>query len=287
MWCLFQAVREQERGQLQKANTIAVAMDERQERMLVTYAACSGTDISAGILALLRHPGRNADMVATCVQKAVRHFCTSGKQHPTMNRVRARPKVMRHMEQHILDHVEMFSADGAANEQLAGRLHHPHVERSGQAQKLKRLKMIIRDKAHSARRLTSRTFCVDEVLNNILKMVLFNKPSIAKMLKHSRPCQEIFDGELKRQGTPGRPSGPGGAAGPTDLGFAKQRFDNTARPLSVVVWNLDALHSTCEMISRDASIDMQYRRLCQQFLGGLSEETILLLGMLGMQATRR
>ena len=39
-----------------------------------------------------------------------------------MNDVRKTHKVMRSTEKHILDHVEMFSADGAANEQLAGRL---------------------------------------------------------------------------------------------------------------------------------------------------------------------
>ena len=55
---------------------------------------------------------------------------------------------------HALQHVEMFSADGAANEQLAGRLLHPAVERAGTADKLPNVKMILRDKAHTARRLT-------------------------------------------------------------------------------------------------------------------------------------
>ena len=42
-----------------------------------------------------------------------------------MNKVRRAAMVDATTLQHILDHVEMFSADGAANEQLAGRLLHP------------------------------------------------------------------------------------------------------------------------------------------------------------------
>ena len=136
-------------------------MDERKDRLLVTYAACAGTDVPTGVLAQLRNPGRSADAVAFCVQAAVRRFCTKGKPHAHINKVRTTSKVMRRTEQHILDHVEMISADGAANEQLAGRLIHPRVERSGQTRKLNGLKMIIRDKARAARRLTSRTFCRD------------------------------------------------------------------------------------------------------------------------------
>ena len=77
-WCLFQTLREQERGRLAKAHTIAVAMDEREDRLLVTYAACAGTDVPTGVLAQLRNPSRSADAVAFCVQAAVRRFCTNG-----------------------------------------------------------------------------------------------------------------------------------------------------------------------------------------------------------------
>ena len=62
----------------------------------------------------------------------------------------------------ILGRVEMFSADGAANEQVAGRLLHPSVERGASGKTLTNLKMVLRDKARAARRLTQRTFNVDE-----------------------------------------------------------------------------------------------------------------------------
>ncbi len=106
-----------------------------------------------------------------------------------MSKVSRAPAVESTTLQHILDHVEMFSADGAANEQLAGRLLHPLVQRSSQAAvKLKNLKMVLRDKAHSARRLTMRTFAVDPKLEALHSIMLSASPSIAKMLRYSRPC---------------------------------------------------------------------------------------------------
>ena len=67
----------------------------------------------------------------------------------------------------ILERVEMFSADGAPNEQLAGRLLHTSVDRSSSAKKLPNLKMVIRDKVHATRRLTQRTFKVDALLAGV------------------------------------------------------------------------------------------------------------------------
>ena len=124
-WCILQAVQDQERAFLAKAKCISVAMDERKGRLLVTYAACRGTAVRSGVLAQLRSPGRSADMTAACVAAAARRLCTIRKPHPHMNKTRKAATIDSTTLQHILDHVEMFTADGAANEQVAGRLLHP------------------------------------------------------------------------------------------------------------------------------------------------------------------
>ena len=77
------------------------------------------------------------------------------------------PKQLGQKARRILDRVEMFSADAAANEQVAGRLLHPSVERGASGKTLPSLKMVIRDKAHAARRLTQRTFKVDDQLAGV------------------------------------------------------------------------------------------------------------------------
>jgi hypothetical protein len=201
-----------------------------------------------------------------------------------MNKPRVKATLLSKSMKHILNHIEMFSADGAGNEQLAGRLLHPRVERAMDVEKLPNLKMVIRDKAHATRRLSQRTFKVDKELDDILNIMLFKKKPhlttcIASMLRNSEPCAEVFQQEAKKQCQPsGAGSVPGGVV--LNLSFAKHRFDSTAKPLGICVWNLDAVISTCHIIVRDKSFDKQYRTLCQQFLDELSPERILLLGML-------
>ena len=236
--------------------------------------------MNSGVLAQIRSPGRTADEVAGCVAKAVQRFCTRRAPQKHTYKPKEPPRLVEAAARRILQRVEMFSADGAANEQLAGRLLHPAVERTGTADKLPNLKMILRDKAHAARRLTQRTFKVDPLLDDLQRIILFGVEdasggSVAKMLRDSGPCADIFKKEVERQ-----EQREGVAGVVTHLGYAKQRFDNTAKPLAVAVWNLDAVISSCDLIARDSAIRGQFRRVAETFLTMLSPETILLLGML-------
>ena len=42
-WCLFEALRDEERDMLARSATISIAMDERNDRLLVTYDASKNT----------------------------------------------------------------------------------------------------------------------------------------------------------------------------------------------------------------------------------------------------
>ena len=115
-WCLFEASRDEERRKLAGATSIGVAMDERKDRLLVSYAGCKQTDVTSGILAQIRNPGRTGAKVAQCVQRAVHRLCTRRQQHATMYKVAEAPEQMGQTARRILDRVEMFSADGASIE---------------------------------------------------------------------------------------------------------------------------------------------------------------------------
>ena len=138
-WCLLEALREEERGKLAGATTISIAMDERGNIILVTYAACKGVAVVSGILAQIRDPGRRSEEVAECVEHAVRRLCARRRPHAHMYKPKGAPKQLGQTARRILGRVEMFSADGAANEQVAGRLLHPSVERRGHRQELAQL----------------------------------------------------------------------------------------------------------------------------------------------------
>ena len=91
----------------------------------------------------------------------------------------------------------MFTADGASNEQLAGKMLHPESLRGDLALKLPSLRLVIRDKAHATRRLTERTFACDTCLERIMQAVVLGQGSASRLLKNSRRLQCIFEGRSK------------------------------------------------------------------------------------------
>ncbi len=275
-WCLWQALRDDERKFLRTADTVSIQMDERKARTLLTYAACQGTRVPRDVLAHYRHVNREAEDIARLVHKAVRHFCFFRQQHASTNSARSKPRLDKRAQRNIIHRIEMFSADGASAEQLAGRLLHPRVEREGAVEKLPRLKMILRDKAHSVRRLTQRTFKVDPVLTNILDELVTGVKPIAQMLHQSEPIAKVFWAELKRQERAS--AAPGDRV--RDLSWAKHRFDGVAKPLGVCMWNLDAVISTCTIVERGVNFKVEYRNSSRKFLDGLGPEKIILMGMM-------
>ena len=276
-WCLWEALRDSERVALAQASTIALAVDERKGRLLLSFTACApkGIDVTTGFLAQLQHQGANSVEVAACVRKAVRRLCTRRRPHPGINRLRTKPALVLQAERRILKRIEFFTADGAANEQLALRLLHPTSERTSKVDKLPGLKLILRDKAHASRRLTQRTFQADPLLKQLMEALLFSKNSIAKLLRFSGAFADIFAGEVQRQSRDGSSVGD-----VRNLSFAKQRFDSTAKPLGRCVWHLDALISTCHIVRDTQGMRTDAGRACNHFLNLLDAQAVVLLGML-------
>ena len=124
-WCLLEALRGEERDKLAGATAISIAMGERDNRLVVTYAACKGVEVVSGILAQIRDPGRRSEEVGDCVEHAVRRLCTHRRPHAHTYKPKEAPKQTGQTARRILGRVEMLSADCAANEQVAGRLLHP------------------------------------------------------------------------------------------------------------------------------------------------------------------
>ena len=78
-----------------------------------------------GSLAQIRDAGGTACGVAEAVHAAVVRFCTRRVLHPGLNAGRPRMAGNLEAQVHILKTIEMFTADGASKEQLAGKVLHP------------------------------------------------------------------------------------------------------------------------------------------------------------------
>ena len=278
-WCLFEASRDRELDFLKGAKCVSISSDERNGRLLVKYAASDDQlNVQYGCMALLRDAGGSAYDIAAAVHKAVERFCTRRVLHPGLNAGKPRRECNLPVQEHIRDRIEMFTADGAANEQLAARLLHPGSSRSN-CQKLPNLSMILRDKAHATRRLTERTFQADPNLDRNMQAVVTGETSVARLLKNSRLFQCIFEQEVCKQVRSGSAAGMQGSV--RDMSFAKQRFDSTAKPLGRCLLNLDAAISTMDIICRQRPTTSKEHRGGRDFLTLISEpRSLLLMGML-------
>ncbi len=278
-WCIAEAVRDSNRHFLSLAKHINLALDERDGRLLIKFRAVSADDqltVREGCLAVFRDAGMFADDIAKAIHSGIRRFCLTRRPHPGTNRVHCRPCLDNVSMERIKQNVTFFSADGAANMQLAGQLLHALSPRSSEnVQPLESLSFRIRDHAHAARRILSRTISVDPVLKRITDVLLFDKNSIARLLQNTRDFRKIFVDQTAKE-----THSQAGTAKATNFGFKKHRFDGVAQPLLRTTLHLDALMSTASIIGQTRQAGSKQSRGAKAFLHMLSDQAVLLLGML-------
>ncbi len=282
-WCLSEAIRDADRAFLASASTISISMGERKGRRMVRFAACAGkgsVEVGVGLLGQLQFGGKKADDIAQCVYTVMGPFCIRRRPAAGMNQVTMRATFHRGLYKKLLQRIEMFSADGASAEQIAGRLLHPTSARAAAVEKLPSLKMILRDKAHANRRITERTFCRDPQLARLANTLLFNKNSVAKLIRFSEQFANLFAQEVNHQTRRGHAASVKSKL--ANLSFTKQRFDSTAKPLGRCVMNLDALLTTCRIIRGTRERGSEAGQTCANFLNLIigQPEVILLMGMM-------
>ena len=276
-WCLYEAWREHELEFMASATTVSIMLDERHGRLLIKYAATNkNLDVRVGCLALMRDAGATSIDVVNAVHSAVARFCTRGKVHPGINKSTRNVDANSTVQEYIRQRVEMFTADGAANEQLAGKMLHPTSLRGDLETKLPNMRLVIRDKAHATRRITDRTIGADCVLEQILNVIVVGRPSVSRLLKNSRPIACMFESEVAKQERIA-----GVTSSVRNMSFAKQRFDSTAKPLGRCLLNLDAVISTMQIVCAQRQSGSSEYKAAANFLNLISEaRNLVLAGML-------
>ena len=281
--CLYEALRDTEVAFLGRAACVSLMLDERQGRLLIKHAASDRSlEVRWGVLAMMRDAGATAQDAAAAVHEAVRRICARRAVHPALRASRAAPRAHANAQEHIRSRIEMFTADGASNEQLAGRLLHPAALRRGAVEKLPALRLVLRDRAHATRRVAERTFAADALLDNIMQVMVTGPNSVARLLKNSRAFQVAFEAEVRRQVRPG--SAAELRSSVRNMSFAKQRFDSNAKPLGRAALNLDALISTMALILRQRNRNSKEGQGAANFLKALSPRNVLLMGMMADDA---
>ena len=202
IFCLAEAACERVRARLAAARSLTFHSDVSKNRLLLLCEMC-GYDLVPGH-GLLGTADLEDDPSAAGLTRAMLRILKD-LFTPLTGAPRA-PKAQTETDVQALAHVaniaEVFNADAAADEQLAGRMlqieicsnHNngggaPDGDGGGapaiSAAVFPNLKVVNKDKPHGARRITSRTWECDPYLAKIAEDVVMSSSSIAQMLQHS------------------------------------------------------------------------------------------------------
>ena len=182
-WCLSESVRLELRQKLIRADVVALHQDARQGVLLVRVTACCKRklEVTSAVLGVVRDFGTTAPDILEATSRIVEEALAPDPRHDDGIDAVADfwPKV------------EVYDADGASDEQLAGRIlvglmMHPATrQRSTLAPNLR---VVVRDRTHAATRIIKAPWSASEFLSQAF---LWFK-SFAKLLKHSPDLAKRF-----------------------------------------------------------------------------------------------
>ena len=274
-WCLYEAQRDTERKFLAKAVCMSIAQDAstRGSLLLTRYVACGPSlERVSGILRVADAKKiSGAPDLAKSVLRGIRAMATKRRPHAGMYEHAGPIKRLKGFADHLASITEVFVADGASDEQLAGRMLMKGSARGTLADTLPNLRLVVRDKPHRARLLLQRTLPKDAYISKLMTTLLWSRGSLAMLVKHSPQFQEKFKHHQLRHSPAGNPV--------KDLSYAKHRFDSTARPLGRMVVHFEALLQTAMDIVRERGPSTKEHQSANRALELLDTEAMLQLGM--------
>ena len=277
-WCLYEAMRDDERNFLRRADCMSVLQDSRGNDVLTRYVACGGgprkLEVRTGILQLQVGRAAGAVDLQRALLRSLKSMATKRKPHSNMYRTREEPSCDTALLDHLRSICEVYASDAAADEQLAGQMLRPDSGRTGCEAQLPNLRLVIRDAAHASRRLLSRTWCQDPYIKRLLDALLWNKNSLAKTIRYTRVFQDLFlHHQRERRTDPAQPI-------IKNLAFAKQRFDSLAKPLARLVQHFDSALDVVADILRERGRASPEHVNAARLVDILDSEAMLQMGML-------
>ena len=244
-FCLAETLRIQSRLRLLECNGLTLHSDASKGRLVLRGQGC-GAELKPVhvLLGCKKLEEFDAQGIVKCILSMLAEFCTpflhvdwfqdakhqeamgsaacpvqeapelTGQRNPT-SVPGSCPDLDKHLLKHVLQMVEVFNADAAADEQLAGQLLASDVSaivdaatfgaRRGDGvieamevatasfkQVFPNLKVINKDKPHGARRIVSRTFKCDPVLNNLVDKVFMSSDSIVQQIHFSDVVRHVY-----------------------------------------------------------------------------------------------
>ena len=183
-WCLKEAILAGLRERMRRAECIAVHQDGAGRHHAIMYTAVdSSLELTRDTLGIERDTGGNADAIAEAMTNVVIRFAT--KYDTSVQGVRAKPRTDEDLAVLIFEKTELFDADGASNEQLAGVLAAKGM--------FVNLKERVKDKTHASRRITGKAWSSDPRIWEVFDFLVAGKQSVTRLVENSDDIKSIFN----------------------------------------------------------------------------------------------
>ena len=278
-YCLAEGVRLVNMEILRKSVVVALHCDARKGRLAVRFTSCGGClkpwSGLLGTTSLVDKFSSDAIGISRAIKSIIDSACTTFLNVPRTNSP-VEPDLDTGIRDHIRTAVEVFNADAAADEQLAGRLLAGIRKCTDDDSRpyFPNVKIISKDKAHAARRITSRTWMRDAYLKQVAMGFVIGKHSISKRIHHS----EVFRARFGKN-TRVCANDVTAASQIKCLASANHRFDSHAKPFArgVIFWR--ALLKTAMQMQdeRSARPDGQD---ASAWIASVDEQSAVTFGML-------
>ena len=265
VWALAEAHRVDMRKALADASCVSIAQDVRKGVLCVSFSACNnGLQTTHGFFSHcdLNKSALDSKAIFEGTLGAIMKFCTEGLGCPGAREYQ--PRMHHEIVEHLKSTVECFSADGAADEQRAGKLMRGFF---------KNLWIHQHDKAHACKRFLSRTWIADGYLKRIGELLCLSKDSIAQLVHWSPLFRQRFKTAVAEmtQNANSRIR---------DLAAAKHRFTSQSLPLRRAVLYFLPLLRVAQSIYDERGSGSSEGSAAKAFLSALDSEAALQLSMM-------
>lgn len=271
MWCLAEAHRNQLRCQLLKSESVAVQQDVRDNQLLLSFASADGNlKLTCGFLGqvdLADRFGLTSKDIAQATIYIVHKFSTRHLGKPLRQNDSPKvedlsPSIDHSLVQSLQQHVEVFAADGASDEQ-----------RSGQVLKkwFPNLKLVQFDKAHAMQRVLSRTWPTDPYIHQLVESLVTGPDALTQKIRFSGIFRKRFQEAIAEESS--------NLKRIRDLACAKHRYLSASLPFRRAVLFFKPLLRVAQWIVLQRGKRSPEGNICRQWLMNLTSEAALQLAM--------
>ena len=272
IWCLFQAMRIIMWTWVDSAVCMSFMRDERKGRLHIRFC-CSDRNAHPRSGFLGQSRGHTPDSVGInkATKAIIEQFCTAWCSPPLG--CKKAECFNAELFRTLCSKVEAIAVDAAANEVTAtfdvhGRTAPDHTL-------FKNLRWTLRDMAHAGRRILTRPWSADTVLDNAIQITCQMKSSPGQLIQHSHDHRELFKECVAEVPDSDR----GTMSNAQNLSAAKHRFESIIRPLSRIILNISAIIMFACKVSHIHHGEAS-GIACSAWLEMLNDEFLVLIAML-------